>query len=151
MYMVDEERCNGCGSCESICPMDAVRMENAVPVIDQQRCNECGACFDACTQGAIYEMREPARTAASSQTVATAADVPVPEAYERSLGPRTSSGIAGTGIFTAAFPVVLKLAGAVADYVSARAGQRSNASSGPLAGKGCGRAGGRGGHRHGRG
>ena len=149
MYLIEAGNCNGCGACESICPEDAVRMVSGVPVIDQQRCRECGACFDACTQGAIYELREPARVATAPGPASTA--VVVPETSEQGLGLRIPPATARTGVLMSAFPVMLKLAGALAEYVSARAGQVPGVKQGTAAGKTCSQAGGRGRHRHGRG
>lgn len=148
MYLVETGNCNGCGACESICPADAIRMTGGVPVIDQRLCNECGACFDACTQGAIYEEKEPAMVVSTTRPTDMA--IADPDTFERGLSTRASSPTARTGMLTAAFPIVLKLAGALADYVSARTTQKYGGQGGrSSSGKGCGQAGGRGRHRRG--
>jgi len=68
---VDEERCNGCGACVEVCPVEVpnefdggltkrksiyVKYPQAVPVsyvIDPQTCTKCGLCVEACEAEAI--------------------------------------------------------------------------------------------------
>jgi MinD superfamily P-loop ATPase len=65
MYLVEEERCTGCGVCPGSCDKGAVSLRDDVAVIDQQRCSECGGCYDACPQNAVRELNEPRRIASS--------------------------------------------------------------------------------------
>jgi len=41
---VNKEKCNGCGACADICPMEAIKIENEKAVVDEDECTECGAC-----------------------------------------------------------------------------------------------------------
>lgn len=46
--------CSGCGACASVCPKDAIKMEENTegffePVIDKNICVECGLCIKKCT------------------------------------------------------------------------------------------------------
>jgi len=50
---VDEEKCDGCGICVQICPMDALRMKDTKPHMRYDECWYCGACVDDCPQQAI--------------------------------------------------------------------------------------------------
>ncbi|MFQ5454840.1 MAG: RnfABCDGE type electron transport complex subunit B [Nitrospirota bacterium] len=49
--------CLGLGSCASICPFDAIYMdENGLPVISEERCTACGLCVDVCPKSVIELM-----------------------------------------------------------------------------------------------
>ena len=50
--VVDAGTCLGCGSCEGICPVDAITI-NTVSVIDGVKCTGCGQCVVQCPQGAL--------------------------------------------------------------------------------------------------
>lgn len=58
---VNQERCNGCGNCVSICPSNAIRLEGGRAIIDEALCVGCQACMDACAQSAIafVEVQSP--------------------------------------------------------------------------------------------
>jgi NAD-dependent dihydropyrimidine dehydrogenase PreA subunit len=61
MIYVDGEKCAGCGVCEDVCLVEAVRVSDDVACIDQDRCNECEACVEACPNEAILVVIEPAK------------------------------------------------------------------------------------------
>ncbi|TAJ43652.1 CoB--CoM heterodisulfide reductase iron-sulfur subunit A family protein [Methanofollis fontis] len=68
---VDEERCNGCGDCTDVCPVEVYNrfdagigvrkaiyrpMPQSVPNItirDAEHCIDCGLCYDACGRDAV--------------------------------------------------------------------------------------------------
>jgi adenylylsulfate reductase subunit B len=57
--IIDLKRCNGCGICAQICPLDVIKMENGVPkVMYPEECWHCGACRLECPRRAI-EIRVP--------------------------------------------------------------------------------------------
>jgi ferredoxin len=66
MIYVDGEKCAGCGVCEDVCPVEAVRVSDGVAHIDQDRCNECEACLEACPNEAILVVIEPVEEKAIS-------------------------------------------------------------------------------------
>ncbi len=45
--------CYGLGTCASVCPFGAIKMENRVAVVDPEKCTGCGICISACPQGVI--------------------------------------------------------------------------------------------------
>jgi ferredoxin len=49
---VDAEQCSACSRCETVCPTDAIRIDQTA-VIDQAKCTGCGQCVAECPQGAI--------------------------------------------------------------------------------------------------
>lgn len=51
---VDREKCNGCGNCVDVCPVQAITMTDMKAAINND-CVECGACVSLCPQGAITQ------------------------------------------------------------------------------------------------
>ncbi len=72
LHSNDIEKCIGCGTCEDICPTNAITMiegENVGegklgkrPVIDYGRCCFCGFCVDMCPSSSLTMSREYIRT-----------------------------------------------------------------------------------------
>jgi len=53
-YVIDEEKCTGCGVCMRACPYGAISGAKKEPhVIDPLACRRCGICADGCTFEAI--------------------------------------------------------------------------------------------------
>lgn len=61
MIYIDGEKCAGCGVCEDVCPVEAIRVSDGVARIDQNRCTDelCEACVEACPNQAILVVIEP--------------------------------------------------------------------------------------------
>lgn len=51
--MVDAEKCRGCKTCERVCPVLAIKMENRKAVVDNERCRGCANCEQRCPDYAI--------------------------------------------------------------------------------------------------
>ena len=52
-FFVDQD-CNGCGTCEKVCPSEKIRMTGGKPEwLEQTQCYFCYACFNFCPQQAI--------------------------------------------------------------------------------------------------
>ena len=45
--------CLGFGSCVSVCPQQAISIQNGVAVVNRKRCVSCGLCAKACPRGLI--------------------------------------------------------------------------------------------------
>jgi NADH:ubiquinone oxidoreductase subunit F (NADH-binding)/(2Fe-2S) ferredoxin len=53
-FHVDEEKCNGCGRCRLVCPVEAIEgAKKEIHKIFQDKCIKCGTCFDRCKFDAI--------------------------------------------------------------------------------------------------
>ena len=67
---LNPERCNGCGRCTEVCPVDAIGMvpgpgpgtgESLAPVIEPDLCLGCGVCVRRCPAAALSLCRRPER------------------------------------------------------------------------------------------
>jgi Fe-S-cluster-containing hydrogenase component 2 len=58
---IDSEKCMSCGACVTLCPVEAITMdEDATVVINKEKCigSTCGACVDACPARAIKSVKQ---------------------------------------------------------------------------------------------
>lgn len=46
-YLINDE-CIACGACEAQCPVEAIKMGDAIYVIEAEKCTDCGSCSDVC-------------------------------------------------------------------------------------------------------
>jgi NAD-dependent dihydropyrimidine dehydrogenase PreA subunit len=51
-HFSDDDKCNGCGICEKICPVQTIRLDNGRPVWGKE-CTQCLACIHRCPAHAI--------------------------------------------------------------------------------------------------
>ncbi len=51
---VCEYGCLGLGTCEKVCPFDAIHIgEEGLPVVDDEKCTGCGVCVEACPKNVL--------------------------------------------------------------------------------------------------
>jgi MinD superfamily P-loop ATPase len=58
---VDSEKCISCGACVTLCPVEAIIIdEDASVIFDKEKCigSTCGACVDACPSRAIRSVKQ---------------------------------------------------------------------------------------------
>lgn len=56
---IDVDFCDGCGTCETRCQMEAIRLEDDHAVLDLDRCIGCGLCVTTCPTEALSLLRKP--------------------------------------------------------------------------------------------
>jgi NAD-dependent dihydropyrimidine dehydrogenase PreA subunit/bacterioferritin-associated ferredoxin len=56
---VDEQKCTGCGTCQIVCPTEAVKVIKKKAVVDIEKCVSCPNCSDSCPESAITMIRRP--------------------------------------------------------------------------------------------
>jgi ferredoxin len=47
------ETCDRCGTCISVCPVNALMLLTEMLVVDAARCTGCGVCVSVCPFGAL--------------------------------------------------------------------------------------------------
>jgi ferredoxin len=52
MIDIDLFLCDKCGTCISVCPVDAILLEDLLK-IDSEKCISCGKCIKVCPSGAL--------------------------------------------------------------------------------------------------
>ncbi|OQX86485.1 4Fe-4S ferredoxin [candidate division KSB1 bacterium 4484_87] len=53
MVQVKQDVCDFCGTCVSVCPVDAIELLEAVLIIDQEKCIDCMKCVIVCPLRAL--------------------------------------------------------------------------------------------------
>jgi NAD-dependent dihydropyrimidine dehydrogenase PreA subunit len=53
VYVIDREKCLGCGACVPYCAVNAIKESGNKYAISVDVCTGCGACVSVCPTGAI--------------------------------------------------------------------------------------------------
>jgi len=59
LAQVDEQKCIGCGTCQIVCPTEAIKVIKKKAVVDEEKCVSCPNCSDNCPERAIVLIRRP--------------------------------------------------------------------------------------------
>lgn len=51
--VVDTEKCDGCGNCETNCPNESIKVVDGKAQVNEAECIDCNMCKDECPQGAV--------------------------------------------------------------------------------------------------
>lgn len=54
-YKINADKCVNCGTCEPLCPVNAISEKDDKRVIDEDTCISCGSCAAECPSDAIAE------------------------------------------------------------------------------------------------
>lgn len=68
--------CIGCGKCKTVCPFDAITVENNLAYIDYTKCRLCRKCAEACPTKAIWDVNFPVRVPKAEPKPAVAPAAP---------------------------------------------------------------------------
>lgn len=58
MIKVDRKKCIYCAGCVSVCPVNALTLNETEIVCDASKCTKCGICERFCPAGAITVIRK---------------------------------------------------------------------------------------------
>lgn len=53
LAQVDNEKCTGCGTCQIVCPTEAIRVVKKKARVNEKKCLACPNCTDSCPEGAL--------------------------------------------------------------------------------------------------
>jgi len=56
---INEELCEGCGTCQEFCQFSAIQMVDEIATIDREACFGCGVCVDKCQNNLIVLNLDP--------------------------------------------------------------------------------------------
>jgi NAD-dependent dihydropyrimidine dehydrogenase PreA subunit len=134
MIYVDGEKCTGCGICEDVCPVEAVRVSDGVARIDQDKCNECEACIEVCPNEAVLVVIEPAEVTSDQSSVVPyqrpASEVALAELHRTPTPLRTKVvPVVGAALAFLGREVAPRLATYLVDALDRRLSQQPNAVS----------------------
>ena len=70
LAVVDGDKCQVCGTCETRCQMEAIDGDDGPPVVAEERCIGCGLCVTTCPSEAMSLRKNPRRPPPPKDTAA---------------------------------------------------------------------------------
>ena len=58
---VNNELCEGCGTCQEFCQFSAIKLQDEIAVVDLEACFGCGVCVDKCDNNAVLLKEDPSK------------------------------------------------------------------------------------------
>ena len=74
-YVIKQDICSGCHTCELYCPMEAISMNFSKYWIDPDKCISCGHCAEVCHNSVITNPDAPAAEAVPHEKIVKTCDV----------------------------------------------------------------------------
>ncbi len=53
IFMVDEDKCYGCGACIALCPVNVLDLIDRMIEVDEENCTHCELCIPSCPVSAL--------------------------------------------------------------------------------------------------
>ncbi len=100
--LIDQEQCNGCGSCLDACNVGAIDLVDRKAEVDQSLCTSCGNCIEVCPMQAIQLVAD---------VVATPQPAPAMQSDRTSFWPTLKAAVVTLGSTLA--PIVISKIGDV--------------------------------------
>ena len=57
-FIIDEDKCYGCGACIALCPVNVLSLVDKLAVVDEKKCTHCEICIPSCPVFAL-ELHQP--------------------------------------------------------------------------------------------
>ena len=48
LFIIDNDKCYGCGACIALCPVNVLNLENRLAIVDEKNCTHCELCIPSC-------------------------------------------------------------------------------------------------------
>jgi electron transport complex protein RnfB len=58
LFVIDDDKCYGCGACIALCPANVLDLENRLAVVDEKNCTHCELCIPSCPVFALDIIQE---------------------------------------------------------------------------------------------